>query len=131
VDHFKQINDTLGHLIGDAVLRSVAVRMKNCLREYDVVGRYGGEEFLAVIEDANLEGVQDAAGRLHQAVGRETVECDGIQVPVTISAGVAVARDCGEVSVQQLIAAADRELYKAKQNGRNRVECVALPGQSD
>jgi diguanylate cyclase (GGDEF)-like protein len=122
VDRFKEINDRHGHLIGDATLRGVAARMKDCLREYDYLGRFGGEEFLAVVADANLPDVLEAARRLHHAVGREAIACEGLQLPVTISAGVAVAEDCAEVSVEDIIGLADRALYRAKQNGRNKVE---------
>lgn len=122
VDRFKEINDKHGHLTGDAVLRGVAARMKDCLREYDYLGRYGGEEFLAVIADAGLTDVMEAARRLHHAVGREAVACEGMHFPVTLSAGVAVVRDCAEVTTEDIIGLADRALYQAKENGRNRVE---------
>lgn len=122
VDRFKEINDRHGHLAGDATLRGVAARMKDCLREYDYLGRYGGEEFLAVIADADLTDVMEAARRLHHAVGCEAVACEDLHFPVTISAGVAVVRVCAEVTVEDIIGLADRALYRAKQNGRNRVE---------
>lgn len=122
VDDFKQFNDIHGHLAGDAVLKMVAARMKECLREYDYIGRYGGEEFLVVLGDASYETAVKAAERLNQAIGGETVAFGGKRLTVTISAGVAVAENCTELDLDKIIAIADQELYKAKSNGRNRVE---------
>lgn len=126
VDHFKKFNDTHGHLAGDAVLRTVAARMKECLREYDYIGRYGGEEFLVVLGDADYEMAVKAAERLNQAVGGETVAFGDKSLMVTISAGVAVADNCAELNPDKIISAADQELYKAKANGRNRVEACRI-----
>lgn len=122
VDHFKKFNDTHGHLAGDAVLRTVAARMKECLREYDYIGRYGGEEFLVVLGDADYEMAVKAAERLNQAVGGEAVVFGDKSLVVTISAGVAVADNCAKFNPDQIVMAADQALYKAKSNGRNRVE---------
>jgi len=126
VDHFKKFNDTHGHLAGDAVLRTVAARMKECLREYDYIGRYGGEEFLVVLGDADYEMAVKAAERLNQAVGGETVAFGDKSLVVTISAGVAVAENCAGLNPDQIVMAADQALYKAKSNGRNRVEVCRI-----
>ncbi|MBI3755143.1 MAG: GGDEF domain-containing protein [Deltaproteobacteria bacterium] len=126
VDHFKQVNDTDGHLAGDAVLKTVAVRMKDCLREYDYIGRYGGEEFLVVLGDADYETAVKTAKRLNQAVGGKAVAFGDRQLAVTISAGVAVADNCTELDSDKIILVADRELYKAKSNGRNRIETCRI-----
>lgn len=126
VDHFKQVNDAHGHLAGDAVLKTVAARMKECLREYDYIGRYGGEEFLVVLGDADYGTAVKAAERLNQAVEGETVAFGGKRLAVTISAGVAVAGNCTELDLDKIISAADTELYKAKSNGRSRVEVCRI-----
>lgn len=126
VDHFKQFNDTYGHLAGDAMLKFVAARMKECLREYDYIGRYGGEEFLVVLGDADYETAVKTAERLNQVVERASVTFDGKLLAATISVGVAVAENCGIFNAAQIIAEADRELYKAKSNGRNRFEVCRI-----
>lgn len=126
VDYFKQLNDTHGHLAGDAVLKTVAARMRECLREYDYIGRYGGEEFLVVFDGADCETSVKVAERLIRAVGGSGVAFGGRLLAVTISAGVAVAENCTELDHDKLIAAADKELYRAKSNGRNRVEVCRI-----
>ena len=120
-DHFKQINDTHGHLAGDMVLKTVATRMQECLREYDYIGRYGGEEFLVVLGDADYEMTVKAAERLSRSVGDKTIVFEDKQITVTMSVGVAVVESHVELDSGKIIAAADKELYKAKLNGRNRV----------
>lgn len=119
VDHFKNINDTLGHLVGDKVLYQTAQRMVTVVRPYDTVGRFGGEEFLVVLSGCNFDVSMALAERLRDCVGAEPVLSDGIAVPVTISLGVAVWNR--HSSAQQLLEAADHALYQAKAEGRNRV----------
>jgi diguanylate cyclase (GGDEF)-like protein len=125
-DHFKQINDTYGHLTGDAVLKTIAARMKACLREYDYIGRYGGEEFLVVLGDTDYASAMITAKRLSLSIGAEAVVFGGKRIPVTISAGIAVAQNCAVVDTEKLVQAADQQLYKAKSDGRNRVEACLL-----
>lgn len=122
VDHFKQINDTHGHLGGDMVLKTVVDRMKECLREYDYLGRYGGEEFLVVLGDADYNSAVKAAERLNHAVAGGAIAFGDKLLNVTISAGVAVAENLTGLDSDKFISAADEQLYKAKSNGRNRVE---------
>lgn len=122
VDHFKRFNDTYGHVAGDTVLKAVAAKMKECLREYDYIGRYGGEEFLVVLGDSDYEMAVKAAERLNLAVRNDAVVFGDKQLAVTISAGVAVAENCTGLNSDKIISAADQELYKAKSGGRNRVE---------
>lgn len=122
VDNFKQFNDMHGHLAGDAVLKTVAARMREYLREYDYIGRYGGEEFMVVLGDANYETAVKTAERLNQAIGGEAIAFGGKSLAVTISAGVAVAENCAELDMDKIISVADQQLYKAKSNGRNRIE---------
>jgi diguanylate cyclase (GGDEF)-like protein len=126
VDGFKAVNDTHGHPVGDLVLREVAVRLGHAVRRSDSLGRYGGEEFLVIFSEASLEAAVLAAERLRQSVDREPVRLVSGPIPVTISIGVAVARQAGAASSEALVAAADHRLYEAKRNGRNRIAFGAV-----
>jgi len=122
LDHFKQVNDSHGHLAGDAVLRGVAQRLLHSLRATDTAGRYGGEELLVVLPQNDAKGASVPAERWRQAVEHEPFELgDGSAVRVTLSAGVAEYHSEMECP-EDLIAAADAALYRAKDQGRNRVE---------
>ena len=124
IDHFKQVNDTHGHLFGDIVLRVVSMRIKSNLRRHDLVGRVGGEEFLVVSPDSSLDDTIVVAERIRTIVNDEPI-CDGVRdVSVALSAGVTMMRG-DDTSVDILFSRADAALYKAKEEGRNRV--VALP----
>lgn len=119
LDHFKQVNDQFGHLAGDAVLRSVAERIAKSLRPYDVVGRYGGEEFLLVLPGCNLEQALEVTERLRQGLAASPVSFDKRLIKVTTSIGIAaLTLERGEES-NELIKLADDALYRAKQIGRN------------
>ncbi len=120
VDHFKQVNDRYGHLTGDLVLVDIARRMHQAVRSYDLVGRYGGEEFLVVSPDCDLEQVQMCAERIRSSVAEKPVFAEGALVDVTVSAGVAMLSS-GLNTERQALAAADTALYRAKAEGRNRV----------
>lgn len=122
VDHFKRINDELGHPAGDSVLREIASRLRDGLRGVDVLGRYGGEEFVAILPETGLEDARHTAERLRHAVGARPVRVGEAEVAVTISVGCASQPGPGVDSPSELVAAADSALYRAKQNGRNRVE---------
>lgn len=126
VDHFKKINDTYGHPVGDAVLKTVAARMKKCLREYDCVGRYGGEEFLIVLADADYDIALKTAERLSQIMSEAAFIIDDKELSVTLSAGVVVIESGADLNFEKIVTAADRELYRAKHNGRNRVEVCRI-----
>ena len=120
VDHFKAVNDRWGHPVGDRALRMVADALRGRVRLADSVARYGGEEFAVVMPGASLPDAQTAAERLRAAVEAMSFLPDGATpYPLTISLGVAT-REAGG-SAEQLIAAADRALYEAKRDGRNRV----------
>ena len=121
IDHFKRINDSLGHLAGDAVLREVAARLRKHVRPYDYVGRYGGEEFLVVLPECPLRATQGAAERMQKAVFQEPVILAEGPVNVTISLGVTGYAQGETDELQALIRAADGALYRAKAAGRNRV----------
>ncbi len=122
VDHFKQINDTYGHLAGDKVLQCIATKLQLLLREFDIVGRFGGEEFIIVLEDTPLAIATRVAERICAGVEHELIECDEQRIRLTISLGLtqAAARD----DVRTLIRRADDALYQAKEEGRNRVVVI-------
>ncbi len=120
LDHFKSVNDRYGHLIGDEVLRNAAVRMSGEMREYDHFGRYGGEEFLAVLPNCTAEVAREVAERVRQSVAERAVLTDPVRVELTVSIGVAQWRANDELP--HLLERADLALYRAKDGGRNRVE---------
>ena len=123
LDHFKQINDSHGHQIGDAVLREVARRMLASVRNYDYVGRYGGEEFLVVLAECSASDLIASAERMRAGVSRKPVETDAGPIPVTVSIGIVAGQQLGAlIQGDTLLRAADTALYCAKTNGRNRVE---------
>lgn len=122
-DHFKDINDTYGHAAGDEVLRSVSRLLETSVRSVDAIGRFGGEEFVIVLPEMDLEEARDTAERLRRKVADSAQPLgDGQTVPLTISVGVAVYPDHG-ATLSALCAAADKAMYLAKDRGRN---CVAM-----
>lgn len=123
IDHFKDINDTHGHLAGDQVLREVVRRAQAALRPYDVFGRFGGEEFLIVIADVRRSAARAIFERLREAVAAGPVSLAGKSVPVTVSIGWVLRRT---ESAETLIRKADAALYAAKAGGRNRVEMAPV-----
>ncbi|MBI3602888.1 MAG: diguanylate cyclase [Nitrospirae bacterium] len=123
LDHFKDTNDTYGHIAGDLVLAEAAKRMRSVLRPYDTIGRYGGEEFLIVLPGCDELGAMHTAERLRTCLDQTPLEItDGHTIPISISLGVAlgVADDRGTAT--QFIKSADAALYRAKGRGRNCVE---------
>ena len=121
LDHFKRINDTWGHCMGDRVLCAAARLFQRRLRPYDAVYRYGGEEFLFCLPNTDGATAARVLDRLRRAVARLPMVCDsGKRVPVAVSIGV--AQMTPGLTIQEAIAAADRALYAAKEAGRNRVE---------
>lgn len=120
LDHFKSINDTYGHPAGDSVLREVARRMQSSIRPYDLLGRYGGEEFLLVAPGCEEKDAMNLAERIRRSVSAERIEIAATSIAVTLSMGVAVYR-CAE-DADLIIPGADAALYQAKHLGRNRVE---------
>ena len=125
IDHFKSINDTYGHAIGDAVLQETVDRIASSFRPYDDVGRYGGEEFLLVVPECDATQGADVAERIRQRVAARPFETPADQIPVTLSLGVASSEMLHEIQPDALIQTADAALYRAKDRGRDRVEVAA------
>jgi len=126
IDHFKRVNDTYGHLAGDAVLQEVAQRLRASVRMYDSVGRYGGEEFLVVSPGCQSSAVINQAERLRQVVSVKPISFQDAVISVTVSLGVATIDRETKGGVEQLLGAADGALYRAKVGGRNRVEVASV-----
>jgi diguanylate cyclase (GGDEF)-like protein len=122
LDRFKSVNDTHGHLAGDAVLREAAARMSKAARVYDSLGRYGGEEFLVILPGCDLPSAAAQAERLRQAIERSPFPGSNQPLPITCSIGVASAAG---FDAESLIHHADEALYEAKAGGRNQVVCAA------
>jgi two-component system cell cycle response regulator len=122
IDHFKNVNDTLGHLFGDEALREIGRRLRAQLRVYDGVGRYGGEEFLMILPNCDLPNAVLRANELRESIGSTPVLCAGEERLITMSMGVAVSECEGKNEVEVLLNHADAGLYAAKEKGRNRVE---------
>jgi diguanylate cyclase (GGDEF)-like protein len=120
LDHFKSINDTYGHAVGDDVLRAVAQTLQSSVRRSDVVGRIGGEEFSVFLPNTQLLGAQQLAETLRVAVELIHIEVDGVRLKITASIGVAVKRFEQE-TMQVIQQHADQAMYEAKRGGRNRV----------
>jgi diguanylate cyclase (GGDEF)-like protein len=119
IDHFKGINDSYGHLAGDYVLKELATLVRTRLRPDDTLGRYGGEEFCAILPETSLEGAHRMAEQLRRLVAEATFVFEGSTIPVTVSLGCAELRD--QQDVLGLLKAADDKLYEAKRAGRNCV----------
>lgn len=122
IDHFKSINDTLGHPAGDQILKAVADRVQGTTRSEDIFARYGGEEFALICRDVDALRASRAAYRIMETVGGKVFEIDGHRVEVTVSLGVADLGMLVEPTADALVEATDSALYVAKRNGRNRVE---------
>ena len=124
IDRFKQINDTRGHLVGDAVLREAAQRLKTTARRYDSVGRYGGEEFLVALPGCDVASAVAQAERMRAAIGSTPFTATGQPIPITVSLGISCTPP---TAPESLIRDADNALYEAKARGRNRAVSHSLP----
>lgn len=118
IDHFKQVNDTHGHLTGDAVIKMVAGILKKEVREDDIVCRFGGEEFVVFLHSADAEQGWEVAERMRQTVADSMLALGGVDVRVTISIGGSLKQSADDI--ETAISAADGALYRAKALGRNR-----------
>ncbi|HET8921719.1 MAG TPA: diguanylate cyclase [Candidatus Acidoferrum sp.] len=127
LDHFKKINDTYGHLAGDDVLRETAKRLLSSVRSYDFVGRYGGEEFLVILNNCNPSYGFARAEELRRAISQRPVQTSSGPVSITLSLGLLLSHEWGRQPVEELLREADAALYAAKAAGRNCVR-IAHPG---
>jgi len=121
LDHFKRVNDEHGHLAGDRALREVALRIKAALREFDVVGRFGGEEFVILLENTSPHTARQIAERIRRRIAADPVQFGGVNALVTLSQGLAVRADGDDTPA--LLRRADQAMYRAKAAGRN---CVVV-----
>jgi diguanylate cyclase (GGDEF)-like protein len=129
IDHFKKVNDTFGHPVGDIVLVKVAELLTQMVRSVDTVARFGGEEFAALLPETNRLGAAVLGERIRAAIEHEQIVVDGRDIPVTVSIGIATLAAEDVESIDQLLNIADRRLYLAKNSGRNRI-CVSDDGKS-
>jgi two-component system cell cycle response regulator len=129
LDHFKSVNDTYGHLAGDDVLKETAKRLLGSVRSYDFVGRYGGEEFLVVLNNCNPAFGLARAEEIRKAISQKPVPSSSGPVPITMSLGLLLSQEWGYRPVEELLHEADTALYAAKAAGRNCVK-VASPNVS-
>ena len=127
LDHFKDVNDTYGHLAGDVALKEAARRIQDAIRSYDLVGRYGGEEFLIVLPRCDSEQLKACAERIRFSIGDPPFSADQATIQLTASLGLTVVNPA-IFSEHQALAAADAALYQAKELGRNRVACLDSAG---
>ncbi|HEY4157489.1 MAG TPA: GGDEF domain-containing protein [Polyangiaceae bacterium] len=121
LDHFKRVNDSLGHQAGDEVLRHLAALATRTLRAEDIFARFGGEEFVILLRGSSTKGAGRLAERLRDSLATTPASFDGASIPVTLSAGCAALSCCQSPTPNELVATADRRLYRAKADGRNRV----------
>jgi diguanylate cyclase (GGDEF)-like protein len=119
IDHFKKVNDTYGHTAGDQVLRSVAARLRTQIRHPDTIGRYGGEEFLIVLPNSEMQAAAEQASRLCQQVRKLQIDANEQIIFVTISIGIAQFR-IGQENWEEFLHRADEAMYRAKNAGRDR-----------
>jgi len=124
IDHFKAINDTHGHLAGDAILKELGLLVLNMLRKGDVAGRYGGEEIIFLLRETSLPGARIFAERLRTLVENHSFHSEGKKIPVTLSLGIATLQSENFDSPKDLLKSADDFLYRAKKAGRNRTLCL-------
>jgi diguanylate cyclase (GGDEF)-like protein len=130
LDHFKNVNDEHGHLVGDEVLREAARRLLGSARSYDFVGRYGGEEFLLVLNNCNTSQALPRAEEIRKALGGLPIQTARGPITVTMSIGVLSSRDWAGLNAEEILCKADAALYQAKAAGRNCSQ-LAKPGASD
>ncbi len=122
IDHFKQVNDKNGHRVGDQVLEELARRIQASLRNQDISGRYGGEEFIALLPETNIKDAKQIAKRLHKKITKTPYKTDKLDLEIKISLGVAALTDHESMDLDELIDKADQALYEAKEKGRNQIK---------
>ncbi|MBT9456137.1 MAG: GGDEF domain-containing protein [Burkholderiaceae bacterium] len=131
VDHFKRVNDQHGHAVGDQALCAVSNCLAGAVRKTDVLSRFGGEEFCVLLRLTDGPGAIELAQRLNQAVREQPMVAGTLSLPLTVSIGIAVAREGVLTRVEKLLLGADRALYRAKAEGRDRLAVASLAEMSD
>lgn len=126
LDHFKKVNDTYGHLVGDEVLREVAKRLVSSVRSYDIVGRYGGEEFLIILNNCPTKNALMRADEMRKEVSLRPMVTEAGPLTITMSTGVATSDEWQGHPFEDYLREADKALYQAKAEGRNRVKYAQL-----
>ncbi len=121
LDHFKKINDTHGHLVGDQLLKAVADRIRPNIRREDIFARYGGEEFAILLVHTPHENALQFATKIHRLIGGTPFVIGGKKIPLTVSIGVTTYLGKRQTDVETIVAQADRNLYRAKERGRDQV----------
>ncbi len=127
LDHFKPINDEFGHLVGDEVLKVVASKIKECIRQTDMYFRYGGEEFVVLLNNANIANARLIAERIRMGISSLVIQAQDSVIQPTVSIGLAVCKKetiASSTQDKDLIHRADKALYEAKASGRNKVCCA-------
>lgn len=127
-DHFKEVNDHFGHNTGDDVLRELARRLQHCVRSYDMVGRFGGEEFLVILNKCEPESAPTRAENLRAMIAHKAVQARTKSLTITISIGLGLSTDVEEQTVDELLASIGAALYSTKSAGRN---CVRIAQAKD
>lgn len=128
IDHFKRINDNFGHSIGDLVLKEVARRTRQAIRPHDLLARFGGEEFVALLPVRDDSEAMELAEAMRQAISNREIAVEDQRLRVTVSLGLAMGKSADRFSLEVLLRRADEALYRAKNTGRNRVE-ISSDGQ--
>tara|TARA_A100001011_G_scaffold400491_1_gene515492 strand:+ start:1427 stop:2158 length:732 start_codon:yes stop_codon:yes gene_type:complete len=119
IDFFKKVNDNYGHPMGDTVIKVISKHFFDKLKNLGVIGRYGGEEFLSIFYNKNINETYDFADKLRKEIKDKIITNDGVSLSVTVSMGIASSKESNDLN--QILDIADRRLYKAKENGRNKV----------
>lgn len=127
IDHFKEVNDTYGHSAGDRILRGFSERLRSHTRKVDILGRFGGEEFILLLPETDHEGAQNLAEKLRETIAEAPFSLDGQTVNITASFGVTTQGSSDPLSYEELIKATDEAMYDAKADGRNCVKARTAP----
>lgn len=131
LDHFKSVNDTYGHLTGDEVLREVTSRIQACVRPYDAVGRFGGEEFLILLPGCDATAMADKAEQLRATIGQQPIPSLTGPLRITMSFGAVATANWPDENANQVLLVVDAALYRAKEEGRNRVVTAGAAEHED